>query len=86
MATEARRGLLRQAGRYGTAHPLLSDVFYIVSRIDPNTKAVSNVLVKRGKELRGPDRMYLNPSAILLVETIGKNSKVDQLISQANNQ
>ena len=71
---------------YGTAHPLLTDVFYIMSRTDPNTKAVSNVLVKRGKELHGPDRMYLNPNAILFVETVGTNSKVSQLISQAGNQ
>lgn len=71
---------------YGTAHPMLTDVFYIMSRTDPNTKAVSNVLVKRGKEPHGPDRMYLNPSAILFVETVGTNSKVSQLISQAANQ
>ncbi len=71
---------------YGTSTPVLRDVFYIMSRTDPNTKAVSNVLVKRGKELHGPDRMYLSPSAILFVETVGKNSKVDQLISQASNQ
>lgn len=71
---------------YGSAHPVLTDAFYIVSRTDPNTKAVSNVLVKRGKELHGPDRMYLNPNSILFVETVGTGSKVAQLISQAGNQ
>jgi hypothetical protein len=30
-----------------------------------------------------PDRMYLNPSPIVFVETVGTNSKVAQLIAQA---
>lgn len=68
---------------YGTANPVLTDSFYVVTRTDPNTKAVSNVLVKRGKELHGPDRMYLNPTAIVFVETVGSGSKVAQLITQA---
>jgi hypothetical protein len=68
---------------YGTHHPVLTDVFYIVSQTDPNTKAVNNVLVKRGKELHAPDRMYLTPTAIVFVEPVGKDSKVAQLIAQA---
>jgi len=68
---------------FGTAHPVLTNVFYIVSRTDPNTKAVSNVLVKRGKELHQPDRMYLNPASIIFVETVGAGSKVAQLITEA---
>jgi small nuclear ribonucleoprotein (snRNP)-like protein len=70
---------------YGTANPVLNHVFYILGRTDPNTKAVSNVLVKRGKELHQPDRMYLSPSSIVFVETVGKDSKVAQLISEAGN-
>lgn len=68
---------------YGTSRPVLNNVFYIVSRADANTKQVSNVLVKRGNELHGPDRMYLNPTQIVFVETVGKDSKVAQLISEA---
>src|ERR1700722_1591000 len=68
---------------YGTHHPVLTDVFYIVSQTDPTTKAVNNVLVKRGKELHAPDRMYLTPTAIVFVEPVGKDSKVAQLIAQA---
>ncbi len=71
---------------YGTSHPVLTDVFYIVTRTDQTTKAVSNILVKRGKELHAPDRMYLNPNSILFVETVGKNSKVAQLIAEAASQ
>jgi len=69
---------------WGTSNPVLTDVFYIVSKTDPETKQTSNVLIKRGKELHGPDRMYLNPSQVILVEPVGTDSKVAQLISEAN--
>jgi hypothetical protein len=68
---------------YRSAEPVLTDVFYIVSQTNPQSKQVSNVLVKRGKELHEPDRMYLNASQILFVEPVGANSKVAQLIAQA---
>jgi len=68
---------------YGGPHPVLMDVYYIVSQQDPTTKEVKNVLVKRGKELHEPDRMYVNPGEILFVEPVGPNSKVAQLIAQA---
>ena len=69
---------------YGRHNPTLNDVFYIVTKTDPETKQVSNVLVKRGKELHGPDRMYLNANQILFVEPVGSDSKVAQLINEAS--
>lgn len=68
---------------YGSSHPLLTEVFYVVSQTDPETKQVKSSLIKRGKEMHEPDRMYLNPSQIVFVETVGTNSKVAQLIAQA---
>ena len=68
---------------YGSSHPVLSDVFYVVSQTDPETKQVKSSLIKRGKEMHEPDRMYLNPNQIVFVETVGTNSKVAQLIAQA---
>jgi len=68
------------------AHPVLTDVFYVVSQTDPETKQVKSSLIKRGKEMLEPERMYLNPSQIVFVETVGTkgaNSKVAQLIAQA---
>ncbi len=62
----------------------LSEVYYIVTQNNPETKQNSNVLVKRGKELHEPDRMYLNPNQILCVEPVGEKSKVAQLIAQAH--
>jgi hypothetical protein len=67
---------------YGTSHPVLTDVFYVVSQTNPETKQVTSSLIKRGKELHEPDRMYLNPNQIVFVESVGANSKVAQLIAQ----
>jgi len=68
---------------YGTHQPVLTEVYYVVTQTNPETKQSSNVLIKRGKELHEPDRMYLNPQQILFVEPVGANSKVAQLIAQA---
>jgi hypothetical protein len=68
---------------YGTPRPILKEVYYVASQTNPDTKQTSNVLIKRGKELHEPDRMYLNPNQILCVEPVGINSKVAQLIAQA---
>jgi hypothetical protein len=68
---------------YGGPHPVLSEVYYIVSQTNADTKQVSNVLVKRGKELHQPDRMYLNASQVLFVEPVGTTSKVADLIQQS---
>lgn len=71
---------------YGGRFPMLTDVFYIQSSVNPDTKQTVNVLIKRGKELHSPDRMYLNPNQIILVEPVGPNSKVMQLILEQMDQ
>ena len=71
---------------WGTPNPVLTDVFYIISKTNPDTKQVQNALVKRGKELHAPDKMYLNASQIIFVEPVGPDSKVAQLINEANKQ
>jgi hypothetical protein len=65
---------------YGTAHPLLREVYYVQSSANPQTHEQTNILLRRGKEWHEPDRMYLNPSQILLVEPVGADSKVAELI------
>ena len=70
----------------GTPYPVLRDVFYVQTAQDPNTKQVSNILVKRGKEWHAPDRMILNSDMIVLVEPVNTASRVAQLIAQAKNQ
>jgi len=61
---------------------VLTDVYYIVTKTDPDSKQTQNILVKRGKELHGPDRMYLNAGSIIFVEPVGTDSKVAQLIAE----
>ena len=68
---------------YGSSQPVLTEIYYIATQTNSETKQSNNVLIKRGKELHEPDRMYLNPQQILFVEPVGPNSKVAQLIAQA---
>ncbi|HLN13900.1 MAG TPA: hypothetical protein VK587_11940 [bacterium] len=68
---------------YGTAHPVLSDVYYVQSQVDPNTKAVSNTLVRLSTQWHGPDRMVLNPNHIVAVEPVATVSTVATLIEEA---
>ena len=70
----------------GSPYPVLRDVFYVQSVTDPQTKQVSNILVKRGKEWHAPDRMILNERMIVLVEPVNTTSRVAQLIAQAKGQ
>ena len=69
----------------GSPSPVLLDVYYVQpGPVDPNTKQPSGmVLVHRGKELHGPDRMILNDRSIVFVEPVGPDSRVAQLIREA---
>ena len=69
----------------GSPWPVLHDVFYVQpGPVDPNTKQPSGmVLIQRGHELHGPDRMILNEKSIVFVEPVGADSRVAQLIKQA---
>jgi hypothetical protein len=64
----------------GSRFPELTDVYYIQSGVNPETKAATAVLVRRGNEWHGPDRMFLNEHHIVLIEPVGTGSKVAQLI------
>lgn len=65
--------------------PELTDVYYIQSQQNQETKEVKSVLVRRGNEVHGPDRMFLNERHIILIEPVGANSKVAQLIADDKN-
>ena len=61
---------------------VLQDVYYIQSRQNPETKQVSNVLVKRGQEWHAPDRMILNKRQVILLEPVTESSQVAKLIAE----
>jgi hypothetical protein len=66
----------------GSPYPILRDVYYVQSVTDPETKKVTSILVKRGKEWHAPDRMIINDKSIVFVEPVGADSKVAQLIAE----
>ena len=69
-----------------TEYPVLHDVYYVQSATNPETKAVNNVLIKRGHEWHSPDRMIISQKAIVFVEPVGADSKVAQLIAESKKQ
>jgi hypothetical protein len=70
----------------GSDYPMLTDVFYVQSSVNQETKAVTNVLVKRGKELHGPQFMYIKAKSILVIEPVSPDSQVAKLIKEAKAQ
>ena len=69
----------------GSRFPELTDVYYIQSQVNQETKAVTNILVRRGSEFHGPDRMFLNERHIIMIEPVGTSSKVAELIQADKN-
>jgi hypothetical protein len=63
-------------------YPVLTDIYYVQNQVNQQTKEVTNILVRRGNEWHAPDRMYLNARHIVLIEPVGANSKVAQLITE----
>jgi predicted small lipoprotein YifL len=64
----------------GSSFPELTDVYYIQSQVNQETKAVTSVLTPRRNDVHGPDRMFLNQRHVVLIEPVGTTSKVAQLI------
>ena len=46
--------------RLWSPYPVMTDVYYVQSRSNPDTRQTTNVLVKRGSELHAPNKMILN--------------------------
>lgn len=60
----------------------LREVFYVQTRQNPETKAVANILVKRGAEPHQPDRMLVSRSQVLLIEPVKADSQIAKLIAE----
>jgi len=67
-------------------YPVLRDVFYVASQVNPETKQVQNVFVRRGKELHGPEFMVLNRQSIAFIEPVSETSQVAQFIAEQKKQ
>lgn len=70
----------------GTEFPRLDDVFYVQQQVNPDTKQSTGVLIRRGREWHGPSHMILNSRSVLLIEPVGPDSRVAQLIAEAQKQ
>jgi hypothetical protein len=66
----------------GTPFPVLEELYFIQSRQNPETKQVSNILLRRGGEWWQPDRMIVNANSIVSIEPVNPNSRVAQLINE----
>ena len=66
----------------GTPFPVMRDVYYIQSTTNPQTKQVSNILIRRGNEWHSPEMTVVNARHIIMVEPVGANSRVAQLIAE----
>jgi hypothetical protein len=66
----------------GSAYPVLTDVYYVQTGVDPATKQSKSVLLKRGNEWHSPDRAVLNGRQILMVEPVTAGSRVAHLIAE----
>ena len=66
----------------GGPFPIMRDVFYTRTELDPKTKQSSVVLLKRGKEWHQPDHMVINIQHVLLIEPVSPDSKVASLIAE----
>jgi len=76
-------GKLEQAG---SDYPVLHNVFAAQNQVNPTTKEATRVLVKRSVELHNPDYMVLNARHIVAIEPVAANSRVAEVIKQADTQ
>lgn len=68
----------------GGDYVTLRDVFYIQGRQNPETKAVTSVLIKRGGEAHSPGHMLINRQHVLLIEPVKTDSQIAKLIAEQN--
>ncbi len=67
----------------GSPYLTLRDVYYVQTLVEREKKEPSNILVKRGIEWHNPDFMRINTRHVLVIEPVGPDSRVAQLIREA---
>lgn len=60
---------------------VLTDVYYIQSQVDQQTKEAKSILIRRGSEWHAPSRTILNTHHIIMIEPVTAGSKVAELIA-----
>ncbi len=67
----------------GSPYLTLRDVYYVQTLVEREKKEPANILVKRGSEWHNPDFMRINNRHVLVIEPVGSDSRVAQLIKEA---
>jgi len=67
----------------GTAFPSLREAYTFQTRTNPETKQVTNTLVRRSQEANEADAIVLNGSQILTIEPVRPGSNIDKMIQQS---
>jgi hypothetical protein len=67
----------------GSSFLTLRDIYYVQTVVAGEKKETSNILVKRGSEWHNPDFMLINTRHVVMIEPVGPNSRVAQLIREA---
>jgi hypothetical protein len=68
----------------GTAYPVLTEVHFVRTTVDKESKQVSTALVKRGMEPHEPDHMIVNAAHIVVIEPVGMNSRIASVLRGAD--
>jgi hypothetical protein len=66
---------------FGDAYLVLHEVYYLQAQAGDDGKP-TNVLVRRGREWHGPDRMIIDARHVVFLEPVTSGSRVAQLIAE----
>ena len=67
----------------GSPYLTLRDVHYVQTLVEQDKKKTANLLIKRGSEWHNPDFMRINSRHVVVIEPVGPDSRVAQLIREA---
>jgi hypothetical protein len=67
----------------GSPFLTLREVYYVKTVVERDKKKTANLLIKRGSEWHNPDFMRINTRHVLVIEPVGPDSRVAQLIREA---
>ena len=65
---------------------VLKDVFYIQTQTSADGRQMASVLIKRGQEMHGPDKMYITRQHVVMIEPVLPDSRIAKLIEQQKEQ
>ena len=67
----------------GSPYLTLREVYYVQTLVEQDKKTTANILIKRGSEWHNPEFMRINSRHVVVIEPVGADSRVAQLIREA---